>query len=412
MAFIAIILLVFSGLTLNPKANAQTADEIQTLINEKQKEINKLEEQAKSYRGVVKEKQKEVSTLNRQISIFDAQIGRLEAEIIISETKIEQADLEIQNLNLQIEQKEQEIGSQKQNISQALRTIYEYDQEDLLTLILKTNNFSDAFDQIQYLELLQAQLQRKLDEIKNLKMQMEERRVQIQASKQEQKALVVNLEIQQDALGVEKKERDVLLRQTKGEENKYQSLLSDILDRKKVFAEEIENLERQIYNEKKFIVRLTAPIPAVGPIFSWPFDNYVITQGYGVTSFALKYPGIYPNNFHNGIDLAAGRGSGVKSIGDGKVVAKGYNWGWGNWVAIQHTNGLISAYGHFSNMSGVAVGTEVKAGQVIGYEGSTGQVTGSHLHLGIFYDFFTFEKNGELFFNYLTGTLNPFNYLP
>ena len=103
------------------------------------------------------------------------------------------------------------------------------------------------------------------------------------------------------------------------------------------------------------------------------------------------------------------------AIGDGEIIANGKNDGWGNWVAIKHPNqyNLISVYGHMSALSFLQVGTQVHAGQAIGYEGDTGNVTGSHLHLSIYKDFFTYVngKNDQLYFNYFEGSVNPLNYL-
>ena len=74
---------------------------------------------------------------------------------------------------------------------------------------------------------------------------------------------------------------------------------------------------------------------------------------------------------------------------------------------------MVSIYGHLSAFEFLRVGTRVKAGQVIGYEGATGHVTGSHVHLSIYKDFFTYvkDKNGQLYFNYFDGSINPLDYL-
>jgi murein DD-endopeptidase MepM/ murein hydrolase activator NlpD len=109
--------------------------------------------------------------------------------------------------------------------------------------------------------------------------------------------------------------------------------------------------------------------------------------------------------------MSAGYGTPIKAIGDGKIVANGTNSGWGNWVAIQHTNNMVSVYGHMSSLSFLKVGTQVTTGTVIGYEGNTGNATGSHLHLSLYREFFTYLKGNDLYFNYFEGSLNPADYL-
>ena len=82
---------------------------------------------------------------------------------------------------------------------------------------------------------------------------------------------------------------------------------------------------------------------------------------------------------HNGIDLAAAAGTKVFAAGDGVVgLAGAVNMG-GNEVYVQHTNGLGTRYSHLSRF-GTQAGAQVKAGNVIGYVGSTGMSTGPHLH--------------------------------
>ena len=91
---------------------------------------------------------------------------------------------------------------------------------------------------------------------------------------------------------------------------------------------------------------------------------------------------------HHGLDYVAPIGTPVASIGDGKVVFKGWKGGYGNLVEIRHKNNFRSRYGHLRRFTkGLYVGKRVKAGQLIGYLGSTGLSTGPHLH-------FELHKNG------------------
>ena len=82
---------------------------------------------------------------------------------------------------------------------------------------------------------------------------------------------------------------------------------------------------------------------------------------------------------HTGVDYAAPLGTPVVSIGDGTVIEKGYKGGGGNTVKIRHNSTYTTAYLHLSKYGKINVGQHVSQGQVIGYVGSTGNSTGSHL---------------------------------
>ncbi|TAE18817.1 MAG: LysM peptidoglycan-binding domain-containing protein [Bacteroidetes bacterium] len=89
--------------------------------------------------------------------------------------------------------------------------------------------------------------------------------------------------------------------------------------------------------------------------------------------------------FHTGVDLDLKMGTPVAATFDGIVRISTFENGYGNYVVLRHRNGLETLYGHFSKRA-VEVGQIVKAGQIIGYGGSTGWSTGPHLHLETRYE--------------------------
>lgn len=89
--------------------------------------------------------------------------------------------------------------------------------------------------------------------------------------------------------------------------------------------------------------------------------------------------------WHYGMDLDLETGDSVRAAYDGVVRIQAWDGGgYGNYILVRHYNGLETIYGHLSK-SLVPVGTFVKAGQLIGYGGSTGRSTGSHLHFEVRY---------------------------
>jgi len=111
----------------------------------------------------------------------------------------------------------------------------------------------------------------------------------------------------------------------------------------------------------------------------WPLPGrYTITSGFG-NRIDPVYGG---ERYHSGIDIAAPLSTPVKAAADGEVVYAGWNDGYGLVVFIWHNNNLETRYAHLSKVA-VNKGQIVKAGDVIGYVGSTGKSTGPHLHFEV-----------------------------
>ena len=85
---------------------------------------------------------------------------------------------------------------------------------------------------------------------------------------------------------------------------------------------------------------------------------------------------------HTGLDIAASTGTPIKVVADGKVVSAAYSGSYGYLIKVDHGNGVETWYAHTSKMY-VTAGQSVKAGDVIAAVGSTGNSTGSHLHLEV-----------------------------
>ncbi|MEL7312502.1 MAG: peptidoglycan DD-metalloendopeptidase family protein [Pseudomonadota bacterium] len=84
---------------------------------------------------------------------------------------------------------------------------------------------------------------------------------------------------------------------------------------------------------------------------------------------------------HRGVDYAAPVGTEIKAAGDGKIKFRGQQRGYGNVVILEHGGNITTLYAHLKGFRrGQRVGQRVRQGQVIGYLGATGLVSGPHLH--------------------------------
>ncbi|MDZ7774066.1 MAG: peptidoglycan DD-metalloendopeptidase family protein [Balneolaceae bacterium] len=110
--------------------------------------------------------------------------------------------------------------------------------------------------------------------------------------------------------------------------------------------------------------------------------NQRISSGFNPRRF---HPVLKERRPHNGVDYAAPHGTPVLSTGAGTVVEAGYRGANGNWVKIRHNGTFDTAYLHLSGFaSGIRRGATVDQGEVIGYVGATGRVTGTHLHYQLY----------------------------
>jgi len=116
----------------------------------------------------------------------------------------------------------------------------------------------------------------------------------------------------------------------------------------------------------------SAAVRPSGSGFIWPIGG-VVTSEYGPRW----------GSFHPGIDIAGPDGAPIAAAKKGVVIYAAFNdGGYGNFVIIDHQDGFVTAYAHQSRLA-VGQGQSVSQGQVIGYQGSTGFSTGSHLHFEV-----------------------------
>ena len=118
----------------------------------------------------------------------------------------------------------------------------------------------------------------------------------------------------------------------------------------------------------------TTPVVSGSGQFTNPCPGAVISSTFGYRDF--------DGAFHKGLDLAAGEGTPTYAAADGTVVIAGWSDSAGNWVVINHGNGLTTKYMHHSALC-VTAGQTVVKGQQIGYVGNTGNSFGAHLHFQV-----------------------------
>jgi murein DD-endopeptidase MepM/ murein hydrolase activator NlpD len=111
-----------------------------------------------------------------------------------------------------------------------------------------------------------------------------------------------------------------------------------------------------------------------------PIDGARLSSGFG----RRRHPILGYTKLHRGVDFAAPRGTPIYAAGNGVVVRSRRKGAYGKYVRIRHNSRYSTAYAHMRAINRSARrGKRVKQGQIIGYVGSTGRSTGTHLHYEI-----------------------------
>ena len=378
--------IIFLGFfVLNSKIiYAATADEIKQQIQQVTANKIQLEQEIAQYEQQLKDIGAQTVSLKNTIKSLDATINKNALDIKLTQNNINSTSLEIDELSLNIEKNIDLINRDTEAISILVKQINGYDSSSIIENLLTYKNLSEFWNEQQNIYLVQNQISEKINETKDTKTTLENNKKLAEKKKNDLLKLKVTLLDKKNVLAITKKEKNKLLADTKNSETTFKKILAD----KQTLADAFDNELLMFESQLKFTMDLSS-IPSVGKgILSWPLDFIKITQRFGITDFS-KTTNAYSGQGHNGVDFGTSIGTPVKAAlsgvikgtGNTDIVCPGASFG--QWVFIEHNNGLSTLYGHLSLIK-VSTGDIVTTGDVIGYSGNTGFSTGPHLHFGVY----------------------------
>ncbi|MBI3335476.1 MAG: peptidoglycan DD-metalloendopeptidase family protein [Candidatus Portnoybacteria bacterium] len=402
---------------------AGTVQELEAKLQTLRDRDIELQKKSQGFRSLIDETKLEIGGIKREITNLTYQINGLEVEILRTQNEIELATLQIEKLGLEIIKTLEQIEGTKSQTSHVLKKLYQAEQVSQIELVLSGDDFSDFWNQHQYFSNFQTSLNNLIYQFEALRSDLEQKTKEQEGKRVQLKSLEEQKAVQSSLLSEDRGHQQVVLAQNEGQKKEYEKNLANTEGERRRIIEEILRVEDEVKRLKTFELYLkTGKIPPAGTkLFSWPTSSRVVTQGYGATAFARS--GVAGYRFHNGIDIGGGTGTAITAALQGKVVGKngsscpnygrlrsfGCQGGWGNWIALEHPNGLITLYAHMAEPSSAPLGGFLKEGESIGFIGSSGNVTGPHLHFSVYTEFFLVPA-GYPGYN-PEGTLNPLLYL-
>jgi murein DD-endopeptidase MepM/ murein hydrolase activator NlpD len=358
------------------------SQQLQALIQEKQRNLDRLNQEIQQYQALTDKTSQEAKTLQGLISQLEKSIKGINLDIKSTSGKIDITNLDIKKLDLNINDAEERIRTMQDGIGASIREIQRAEDTNIVENILNQKTLTGFLSEIEQQLGFNDALQTQMSELRKQKQTLEVNKSEKEVKKDELLKLQHQLTDRKKAVQYTKSERDQALRDTKSQEKNYQKILNDKLALKTATEKDIFDYESKL----KYTLDPNS-IPKEGSsALSWPVEKVIITQYFGKTVAARR---LYVSGSHNGVDFGARIGTPVLATADGVIdgtgdtdlTCKGASFG--RWILIKHFNGLATTYGHLSVIS-VSPGQNVKRGDVVGYSGNTGYTTGPHVHISVY----------------------------
>ncbi len=217
-----------SAPTSTATSSPNTAPNIQSVQDQRKQledQLAQLEAQQSQYEKTIETYQGQGNTLKNDIAILNAKISKIKVQIKALDLTIIELGQQINDTQGQINHTENSIDQNKQAIADAIKGLYEADQQTLLSILLANNKLSDFFGNVTDVMLVQHNVQVSLDEIIKLRQTLIEQEQQLNSQKSDVENLKsIQLSQQQTALQTQQ-QKNTVLKDTKGKESVYQQLL-------------------------------------------------------------------------------------------------------------------------------------------------------------------------------------------
>jgi murein DD-endopeptidase MepM/ murein hydrolase activator NlpD len=344
-------------------------------VYDKQHQLQGLNGQIIATRTQIRQLLDQEHALQAQIAALDAQLASVQAQIDQETAKLVVLGQQVDQAKEQLAQKQAELAKQIADFGHRMRIMYKSGQVSGLELVFSAANFTDLMNRIFFFNDIVREDRRQLAELQKERAAIEVMKADLEAKQAEQAQVVKQIKDQKAQLQTVRDQRAAHEQQIAAIEAQFQRQLAEMQAQRAALQEQIAALIRESFRARS------------SGKWKWPMDG-VITQGFGCTSYPFEpyEPSCPSKHFHSGLDIAADYGTPVHAA-DGGIVhnfTMGCSWGsglcgYGRYVIIVHAGGFTTLYGHLSSWA-VGDGVQVDKDTVIGYEGSTGNSTGPHVH--------------------------------
>ncbi|MBR3645343.1 MAG: peptidoglycan DD-metalloendopeptidase family protein [Lachnospiraceae bacterium] len=374
-------------------------------IQEEKDNITALEKQKQEVQGVIDGLKQDKAALEENVKTLDAELTVVSEALYKTTTELDDVEVKIEKNEKKLKKANKSIKKQYAAMKLRIQFMYENGNQQMIDLILSSDSIGDFLNKAEYISELTTYDRNMLEKYKKTKQTIEETKKTLEEQKDTLEKLKEEQETQKanvESLVAAKQQQIATYdSKIKSNEGKIVELEVEIGNSEQAIAE-MESIEAQRQAEQESReqesreqasrqaeqqnnntynppAQQEQPVYHGGGAFGWPLPGYYTqSSGYGYRSD----PFTGETRYHSGIDLPAPSGTPIVAAGSGQVAWANYSATAGNWIGIDHGNGLYTVYMHMSALL-VSPGQNVSQGQTIGLVGTTGSSTGNHLHFSV-----------------------------
>ena len=375
---------------------AENTADLKNQQSENNKKINEAKEQLDEIKEEKSETMKQVQDLTTKISQYQTQIDELNVEISDLNTQISEAENNLKNA-------QEDYEKQEELLKARLVATYEAGETSYLDFILSSASITDLISNYYLVtevatndaELLE-QIEQKKKDIETAKQTLENSKNKLTTSKANKQSAATQLENSKKEkntyvakLSEDEKKTQEELEQLQADNDKIQKELKAAEERYRKQLEELKKKQQE--NAKKSNSGSTS---SSGETYNSGGSGVLQSPVKTGTITATMY--YSSGKYHGALDYGIPVGTTVYAAADGVVISRGSLSGsYGNYLVIQHTNGLRTWYAHGNGVFYVSVGDIVSKGQAIMQSGNSGNSSGPHLHFEVRVSPYTWYSNGN-----------------
>lgn len=396
-------------------------------LAEAEKRKEELEKKKQEIANQIRENEQKKSDLLTYIEQLDMQIMALNEEIDGLDVEIAQAESDLEDTKTALLTAQEKERTQYDAMKRRVQYMYENGDDGIWSLLLGATSLSEVLNRVEYQKEITEYDKELLEKYTEAKQEVEQQKKMLEAELDSLSVMRQTAELNRTTLtelaADKSAEIEIYLAQLELDEETFADYAEEIT-REEANIEEIKEAERKRIEEEERrrkeeeakkaaeeaerrrkaeeaakaareaaakaesesdAKRLAAadnvvekdetdpdkmiwPLPGDGRIYAYFGPRVAPTAG--------------ASTYHRGLDIGGVYGARIVATLSGKVIESTYNASRGNYVAIDHGNGLVTYYMHCSKLL-VSVGDSVKQGTVIALVGSTGISTGPHVHFSV-----------------------------